>query len=206
MDHNRYSNRCRAATCRLAATIAVAAAGLTRPAWAGDYDRNDLSARELAGTAMVMPDDLDERAPGPCVGNTKLTCPNQSLALGMAVRGSARRHRGNFYVGTEAWLGMHFPQAQFSAGPVIGVGGLAGAETAADGYRRLRGYGEVGIDVLYAGTRVSDVFKVFTEFGLRYQTQTFDRPHSYLHIGSRISTNFNHFGIGMAVGMGWTFD
>ena len=192
---------------RTAAFTALAAVALVgRPAFGGDYDRNEVSARELAVAVAILPDDLDRRPAGPCTGVPTKNCSNFIQAFGAVVRGTARRHRGNLYVGTEAWLGLHVPQQQFSGGPVIGVGGSVGWESAADGFRRLRGYVEGGVGLMWSGTAPSDLLKFHGEFGMRYQVQQFDRPHTYLHIGARAMTNFNNFGGTMVTGVGWSFD
>ena len=128
------------------------------------------------------------------------------MTLAPVVRGTARRHRGNLYVATEALLGVRLPAAGFSAFPVIGVGGAVGWETASDSYKRLRGYGEAGVGLIYSGTYASDLLKVHLEAGMRYRVQTYERPHNYYHIGVRGVTNFAHVGAALVAGIGWAFD
>ncbi|MBM4342441.1 MAG: hypothetical protein FJ100_03570 [Deltaproteobacteria bacterium] len=189
------------------ATVAIAAAtAWPQLAAAGDFERNEVLGRELAAGVAVVPDDIDFRAPGPCPGATKVQCLNQSLAVGPIVRGAARRHRGNLYLGSEVVLGMRVPLGEFSAFPIIGAGAAIGWETAADSYKRLRGYGEFGASLVYSGTRASDLLKFHVEAGLRYRVKTYERPHSYIHIGARVINNFAHFGAALFSGIGWAFD
>ncbi len=191
-----------------AASVLTVCCSLSAPtiAMAGDFDRNELSGRELSAGFAAWPDDMDLRPSAPCSSTSKVQCVNQSLGVGPIVRGAARRHRGNLYVASEAVVGVRLPDGQFSAFPVLGVGAGVGWETAADSYKRLRGYGEFGLGLVYGGTRVSDLLKVHLEAGLRYRVQTYERPHTYLHIGVRAMTNFAHVGAALAAGVGWAFD
>jgi len=208
MTARLHDRSCRCWTRPLLAGLALAAATVAgaAPAHAGDYDRNDVSGRELAAWFAVLPTDRDPRKPGPCITAKTQTCQFVTLPLAFGVRGSARRHARQTYLGVEALIGVSAPPSPYDASIAIGVGATLGVETADDAYRRLRGYGELGIDVLYAGTRVNDWVTVFAEAGMRYQAIAYERPHTYLHIGARITNNFVHFGGHLSAGVGWTFD
>ena len=176
------------------------------PCHAGDYERNDVAGRELGAFVGILPADLDPRPQGPCPKNNTQTCRFVTLPLAMAVRGAARRHVRGFYLGTEIVLGASLPAAPYGSSLVVGGGGMIGVESADDSFKRFRAYAEMGIELMSAGTKVGDWLHIFLEGGMRYQTQTFQRPHSYLFTAVRALNNFNHFGLGLTAGMGWTFD
>ncbi len=175
-------------------------------ATAGDYERNEVNGRELAVGFATWPDDLDERPAAKCPSKPTAVCSNEAFGIGPILRGAARRHRGNLYVATEAILGLRLPAGGYSAFPTLGVGGAIGWETAADSYKRLRGYFEIGAGMIYTGTAMTDLFKLHVESGLRYRVQTYERPHAYLHIAARAMSNFAHGGSALTAGVGWAFD
>lgn len=188
--------------------LAAVALLLTAPTTASalDYEVNDIRSRELAIGGVLSPSDIDPRAPGPCSPTSKAQCTNLKLPVGTVLRGSARRHRGHVYTGVEALAGLTWPTDLLPAHPWLGGGAMIGLETAADGFRRVRGYGEIGLDAIWANTSVFDVLTAYSEAGIRIQVQQFERPHVLLLIGVRAMTNFRHLGYAMAVGVGWTFD
>lgn len=175
-------------------------------AWAGDYDRNDLSARELAVMPFVSAADIDPGLPGPCTPGKTAVCQRVVQPVGLLLRGTARRHLRQFYGSGEILIGATAPTDGFSTGPWIGGGAAIGLESATDGFRKLRWYGELGADLSFTNTSLGDLLNFFLEGGMRFQVQQFDRPHVYLHLGMRVSNNFRHFGYGLAGGVGWTFD
>lgn len=175
-------------------------------AWAGDYDRNDVSARELAIMPFVSAADIDPGLAGPCTPGKASICQHVVQPMGLLLRGTARRHLRQFYGSGEVLIGATAPTDGFSAGPWIGGGAAIGLESATDGFRKMRWYGELGADLAFTNTTLGDLLNFFLEGGMRFQVQQFDRPHVYLHLGMRISNNFRHFGYGLASGIGWTFD
>ncbi len=182
---------------------------LVRPntAHALDYDLNDLADRELGIGGALAPTDIDPRAPTQCASNPKTVCAaNLTQPFANLLRGSARRHRGHMYLGTELLLGLSWPTGALPAHPWLAVGGTLGAETAADGFARVRGYGEIGFDVAWTKTNVFDVLHVFSELGLRLQVQQYGRPHTVLFLGTRVMSNLSHMGLGLFGGVGFTFD
>ncbi len=168
---------------RLGARLVLLAAlvGLPSLAWAGDYDRNLVAGREL----------------GLYVQRTAVSGGPVSFLL----RGTARRHVRYFYLGTELQLGATSrPGLYFS-------GGLAaGLETADTAYRPVRGYVEMGVSGQWTHSTLFEAFVFHTETGVRVLLQSNVRPHMYFHIGLRASTNFSTYGVGVATGVGWTFD
>jgi hypothetical protein len=160
---------------------AGAAIGASQPALALDYDRNDVRGREL--------------------GIVTLIAPVADNPVGVALRGTARRHMRRLYVGLEAQLG-----ATLLPGPWLLLAGAVGAETADDAWQPLRGYAEAGVGALYAHTQVFDVLVFHGEAGVRYQLQSFERPHVLVHLGLRGMYNFTTIGAQVVTGIGWTFD
>lgn len=198
--------------------IGLAVAGLlcaAAPAHGLDYDRNDVLSREVALGFGLSPADVDPVDPT-CLGNEANTpraaCPaglwaeHEVLPIVLFVRGTARRQTRFFYVAGEAQVGVTFPSGGFSARPWLALGGAVGAETADDAWEKVRGYGELGTSLVYAHTRLADVLNFFVEGGLRYQVRSFERPHTLLHIGMRVLSNFSHVGYALQAGVGWTFD
>ncbi len=185
--------------------VLLAALAVPNLAQALDYDLNDLAGREIGIGGALAPTDVDLRAAVKCPAG-KTNCDNITQPFGTVLRGTARRHRGHLYMATEALLGLTWPTGSLPAHPWIGVGGALGFETAADGFARVRGYGELGADIVWTNTTVFDVLHVFTEFGLRLQVQQFGRPHTLLFLGARAMTNLDHIGLGMFGGVGFTFD
>ncbi len=179
---------------------------VAQSALAGDYDRNDVQAREVGLFVGILPADQDLRPQGPCISDKAQTCKFVTLPLAATVRGTARRHVRNLYFGTEVIVGITAPAAPYNTGLVLGAGAKVGLETAEDGFKRLRGYGEFGVDILYAGTKVVDWLNFFVEGGMRYQVLTYERPHTHLYLAARGMSNFSHLGIGLTAGLGWTFD
>jgi len=153
----------------------------------------------------LAPTDVDLRSAVKCPAG-KTNCDYVTQPFGTLLRGAARRHRGHLYTGTEILLGLTWPTGSLPAHPWLGVGGTLGFETAADGYARVRGYGELGADLVWTNTSVFDVLHVFTEFGLRMQVQQFGRPHTLLFLGARVMSNLQHVGMGLFGGVGFTFD
>ena len=180
---------------------------VTPTAFALDYDRNTVSEREISLAFGLAPVDVDTRAPSPCLADPAKTCEeNVALPPVMLVRGTARRHTRNFYLGAEVELGATLPVATFGAHPWIAAGGAIGFETSDNGWDRLRGYGEIGILGVWANTRLAETLTFFSEIGFRYQASAAKRPHLLLHGGLRGMTNFSHFGVLGIIGVGWTFD
>jgi hypothetical protein len=179
---------------------------LPRAAGAGDFDRNDLQARELAVLAVISPADIDPGQAAKCSPKSTLICSHVVQPPALVLRGTARRHMRQFYGAAELMVGATAPADGFSAGPWIGGGASIGLESATDGFRRLRWYGELGGNLLWNNTSVGDLMVFFLESGARIQVQQFERPHVYLHVGARVMNNFRHFGYGLAAGVGWTFD
>ena len=176
-------------------------------AFALDYDRNEVVSRELALGGMMAPFDIDPRPPVACPYDKRLVCESyNSKPVGFFIRGSARRHRRNFYVGAEAQLGLTLPLDSFGPHPWVGVGGAVGVETADNGWARVRGYSELGVGIYFANSSITDMLNFFFEVGGRYQLRVFDRPHFLLHLGIRGMTSFSELGLQVAAGVGWTFD
>lgn len=184
----------------------IALLSLPTDASAGDFDRNDLQARELALLAVISPADIDPGSAAKCSPKGTLICSHVVQPPGLVLRGTARRHMRQFYGAAELMLGATAPADGFSAGPWIGGGASIGMESATDGFKRLRWYGELGGNLLWNNTTVGDLMVFFLESGARIQVQQFERPHVYLHVGARVMNNFRHFGYGLAAGVGWTFD
>lgn len=193
---------------RLLPSWAAISAALWWPslAWAGDYDRNDLSARELAVMPFISPADIDPELAKPCTAGKATICQHVVQPIGLLLRGTARRHRRQFYGSGEVLIGATAPTDGFSAMPWIGGGAAIGMESATDGFRKLRWYGELGGDLAFTNTSLGDMLNFYLESGMRFQVQQFDRPHVYLHLGMRVTNNFRHFGYGLVGGVGWTFD
>ncbi|MBP46740.1 MAG: hypothetical protein CMH53_02265 [Myxococcales bacterium] len=149
--------------------------------WAGDYERNDVSARELG---LVSGRFSAGDAP-----------------FGFTLRGAARRHTRFFYLAVELEAG-----ATLRPGGYVALGGAVGLETAADAFTRLRGYAQLGVAGQWSHSSLHEVLLFHLEVGARIQLQSNVRPHSYLFVSSRASTNFNDYGAALALGVGWTFD
>lgn len=184
----------------------VFASALPSLSWAGDYDRNDVRARELTIMPLISPADIDPELSKPCAPGKALICDHVVRPIGLLLRGTARRHLRRFYGSGEILIGATAPTDGFGGHPWIGGGAAIGIESASDGFRRLRWYGELGGDVVFTYTSLGDMLNFFLEGGMRFQVQQFDRPHVYLHLGMRVLNNFRHFGYGLAGGVGWTFD
>ncbi|MCO4760233.1 MAG: hypothetical protein KC502_01935 [Myxococcales bacterium] len=148
---------------------------------AKDYDRNDVSAREI----------------GLMIARTSL----QGGPFATLVRGAARRHTRFFYVGTEVMVGTTFEPTIYGS-----FGVLAGVETAQDSYKKVRGYAEVGASAQWSRSTVFEVLNLHLETGVRLQLHTVSRPHMYTHVGLRVMSSFRTYGVGLVGGMGWTFD
>lgn len=166
---------------RLALFTALACLGLPAPCHGLDYDRNDVRARELGIITMIA--------------------PIADQPFGMAVYGSARRHRRFLYMGTELQLG-----ALVNGHPWVSAGGIVGVETADDAWARVRGYAEAGTALIFAYTKITDVLGFFGEVGVRYQLRALERPHLQITGGLRGLTNFSHGGVAAQIGLAWTFD
>ncbi len=160
-----------------AALLVMASAG---EVLALDYDRNDVLGRELALGVAVL--------------------PVEGHPLGPFVRGTARRHTRALYFGGEAQLGAT------GQGPWVTVAATVGGETAQDAWAPLRGYGEFGTQLMYAGTSVFDTLGFFLEGGMRYQVRTYERPHLQLGIGVRAVNNMQRTGFSAQFGVSWLFD
>lgn len=180
---------------------------LPTSAFALDYDRNEVVSRELAFGGMMAPFDVDPRPPVRCTYDKRLICESyDSKPVGFFIRGTARRHRRNFYVGAEMQLGLTLPLDSFGPHPWIGGGGAIGVETADNGWARVRGYSELGVGIYFSNSSITDMLNFFAEVGARYQLRVFDRPHFLLHLGIRGMTSFSEIGLQIAAGVGWTFD
>lgn len=190
----------------LAATALIPMLSLPCAAQAGDFDRNDLQARELSLLAVISPADIDPGLAAKCSPKSTLICSHVVQPPGLVLRGTARRHMRQFYGAAELMVGATAPADGYGAGPWIGGGASIGLESATDGFKRLRWYGELGGNLLWNNTSVGDLMVFFLESGARMQVQQFERPHVYLHVGARVMNNFRHFGYGLAAGVGWTFD
>lgn len=188
------------------ALAAAAALSIARPVQAGDFDRNDVQARELAVMPVISPADIDPGRSAKCSATSAAICAHVVQPPGLVLRGTARRHLRHFYGAGELMVGATAPADGFGAGPWIGAGGAIGLESASDGFKRLRWYGEIGGNLVWNNTSVGDLMVFFAESGARMQVQQFERPHVYLHLGARVMNNFRHFGYGLAAGIGWTFD
>ncbi|MBI5611154.1 MAG: hypothetical protein HY902_19935 [Deltaproteobacteria bacterium] len=196
----------RARLARLALPVALLAILLPpSTAYALDYDLNDLADRELGIGGALAPTDVDPRGPAKCPTSSAI-CANVTQPFGTLLRGTARRHRGHLYMSTELLLGLTWPTGSLPAHPWFAVGGAIGAETAADGYARVRGYGEFGADIVWTNSSVFDILHVFTEVGLRLQVQQYGRPHTLLFLGARALSNLDRIGLGIFGGVGFTFD
>lgn len=201
---------------RFGLVAAALAFGLvTAPAYALDYDRNDVLGREVAVGFGLSPADINPAASMCLDGKTNTPrdkCPeaswreNEVLPIVLFVRGTARRQTRFFYVAGETQVGLTFPSAGFNAGPWLALGGAVGVETVDDAWQRLRGYGEFGTQLTYTNTRLADMLSFSVEGGMRYQLQSFERPHTLVHIGLRVLSNFRHIGYALQAGIGWTFD
>ncbi len=177
------------------------------PAWARDYDRNDVAEREISIGYGLSPLDVDTRAPTFCTDNPALVCvANEQRAQLLAIRGTARHHIRRFYIAGELELGATLPIGNFPAHPWLGVGGAVGLETANSGWERWRGYGELGVLVAWGDTRLAEMLAFTAEAGVRYQVQSTERPHLLLHLGLRGLYNFAYVGVMSFAGVSWTFD
>lgn len=170
-----------------------------------DYDRNDVRARELSLMGLLSTADVDPRSPGKCTAKSKNTCLFVTQPFAVVVRGAARRHTRHLYIGTELLAGMTLPTDLEGPHPLLGVGGMAGAETAADG-RRLRGYAELGAQIVWTATRLFDMLNFYGEVGARYQVMNYDRPRMHLGLGARALNNLERSGFAVNISLGWTFD
>jgi hypothetical protein len=177
-----------------------------RPVFALDYETNDVSTRELALGGMVASADTDPAFRAKCGPTTKQICDNVVQPFGVFVRGTARRHRRYFYLGSELQVGILLPQSGQTARPWLMWAGVVGGETTPSGYTRLRGYGEAGMGMAFANTKLGDSLQVFAEGGMRYRMQTHTRPHLIAHAGLRVTTNLGLTGMQAQVGLGWAFD
>ena len=150
-------------------------------AHAGDYERNDVSGREVA-----------------LVGGR---VPANDGPFGVTFRGVARRHTRFFYLAAELETGV-----TFRPGAYVAFGGAVGVETADNAYTRIRGYGQVGVAGQWSHTSPYEALVFHVELGARVQLQTNVRPHSYAFVGTRVNSNFKQYGVSLAAGVGWTFD
>ncbi len=166
---------------RLVVMMCLATVLWATPASARDYDRNDVSGREI----------------GLMIARTSL----QGGPFAMLVRGVARRHTRFFYVAGEVMLGTTLEPTFYGSGGVA-----VGIETAEDAYKVKRGYAEVGVTGQWSRSSVFELLNLHVEVGLRLQLQTTDRPHLYAYVGTRVMTSFSTYGVGLASGVGWTFD
>jgi hypothetical protein len=178
----------------------------SRPVLALDYETNDLSTRELAIGGMIATADTDPAVKTKCGPDGTQTCENIVQPFGIFVRGAARRHRRYFYLGSEVQVGVLLPQSGQTARPWLMWAGVFGGETSPSGYTRLRGYGEAGMGMAFANTKIGDTLQVFAEGGMRYRLQTHTRPHLIAHAGLRVTTNLGLTGMQAQVGLGWAFD
>lgn len=180
---------------------------LATPAWALDYDRNDVVDRELSvgfGRASV---DANLAAPVACADRRAYTCiANESVPSVFVIRGMARRHARFLYVGGGLELGMTLPVDSFPVHPWIGLGGVVGAETANTAWTPLRGYAELGVLAAWANTQISEIANGTLEVGARYQVSDRGRPHLQLAAGIRGMTNLSFIGVMGFLGAVWTFD
>lgn len=181
---------------------------VAQPAWARDYDRNDVVDRELSVGFGLSPVDVDPRNPVACPAPnaTKVCAENSSRPAVIALRGDARRHIRNFYMSAELELGATLPIAGFGPHPWLGAGGAIGLETSGNGWDRLRGYGELGVLGVWADTTIAEVLNFTAEAGVRYQLLSSERPHVLLHLGVRGMYNFSYFGVMSFAGVSWMFD
>ncbi|MCB9738119.1 MAG: hypothetical protein H6747_02550 [Deltaproteobacteria bacterium] len=151
------------------------------PASARDYERN-----EVAG-----------RAVGLLIG----ALPMENAPLGVMAQVGARKQSRWLTLGTQLAIGGH------TGGNIaLMAGGFAGLESTATDFAFLRGYCEAGVNLFYAGTRLSDTLTFHVEGGIRWLLIAHSRPHLGLHLGLRVMTNFNHLGWAVPVGLHWTFD
>jgi hypothetical protein len=148
---------------------------------ATDYERNDVSSRALGITATIVP------------------VSNKPLA--MLVHGAARKHNRFLVLGTELLAGI-----AFDGRPVLIAGGFVGLESTDSGWTKIRGYGEIGANFMYADSRLIEALIFRVEGGLRYQFQTHARPHWQMQFGARVMTNFSHTGWAFPVSIVWVFD
>lgn len=164
-----------------AAGLWVALCLAAAPVHAGDYDRNDIAGRGVGLVAGAL--------------------PIQGAPLMIGAQASARKHMRWLVLGTELIVGGH------SEGHFTGiVSGFAGAETSTNAFTRIRGYGELGASMMYAGSRLGDTLLFYAEGGLRIKLRSFARPHLSFQIGWRAMLNFNAFGWMLPVGVQWAFD
>jgi hypothetical protein len=199
---SRWPDRWRAVAVVLGTMSAVLA---SQPAAALDYDRNDVREREISLMGMKSTADVDARLPGKCSPSSKTMCEFVKQPFALALRGAARRHTRHLYVGTEVLAGLTLPTDLEGAHPLLGIGAMAGAETAGDA-RRLRGYLELGTQLVWTATRVFDMFNVYGELGARYRVVTYQRPHLQLGLGARALSNFERSGLAVNVSVAWAFD
>ena len=167
----------RAAAC----VTALAVLGFGLPATALDYDRNDVLGREISLLGVVGPVD--------------------NHPVGLAVRGTARRHVDWFYRSLAFEVG-----GLSDVRPWLMISGAVGGESATDSWTAFRGYVEGGVAMLYAATELTQTLAFFTEAGVRYQVRYFERPHLQVHIGTRFMHNFSNYGLSVLTGVAWTFD
>jgi hypothetical protein len=181
---------------------------VAQPAWARDYDRNDVAERELSLGFGLAPVDVDPRNPQACAApNAAITCiENSSRPAVLLIRGTARHHIRHFYLAGELELGATMPVAEFPAHPWLAAGGAVGFETSGNAWDLLRGYGEIGILGVWANTTIAEILTFTAEAGVRYQIFSAARPHMLLHLGVRGMYNFSYFGVMSFAGVSWTFD
>ncbi len=166
---------------RLIACVLLLASLYATSAMAKDYERNDVSSREL----------------GVLLARTSFA----SAPFATLVRGVARRHTRFFYVATEVMLGTTFKPAFYGS-----LGGAMGIESAEDAYQPVRGYLEVGVTGQWSQSSIFELLNIHLESGVRLQLKTTVRPHMYAHAGARLMTSFKTYGLGLTFGVGWTFD
>lgn len=151
------------------------------PASARDYERN-----EVAG-----------RAVGLLIG----ALPIQNAPLGVLAQVGARKQSRWLTLGTQLAVGGHT-----DGNIALMAGGIVGVESTSTDFAPLRGYGELGINLFYAGTKLGDTLTFHAEGGIRWLLAAHSRPHFGLHLGLRVMTNFNHLGWAVPIGVHWTFD
>ena len=180
---------------------------LATPAFARDYDRNDLAERELSLGFGLSPMDMDTRIPQTCPNNPMVLCAlNVARTEAVTVRASARRHMRFLYLGVEGQVGASLPTAVSSTQPWLAAGATIGLETSNNGWDRWRGYGELAVLAIWANTRLAETLNFAGEFGVRYHLDSSSRPHTLLHLGVRAMYNFDLVGVMSYAGVSWTFD
>jgi len=176
------------------------------PAYARDYDRNDVAERELTIGFGLSPLDVDTRNIVYCTGKQTICEANVQRANLLTARGVARKHLRRFYLAGELEAGATLPAGNFPMHPWLAVGGMVGLETADNAWTTLRGFADLGVLVGWADTRLAESLTFTAEAGVRYQLQSTERPHMLLNLGVRGLYNFSHVGVMGFAGIGWTFD